>query len=267
MLLDDIGQIKRRVFLGGLNVGVAHYLLEGAQVAALHQEILTEGVADAVGPQLRPLDARFLHVPADYGVDEVSSNGAFVTVEYVVVWTKRSNLEEKAPCLLGNRHLAPAHFAANDYGLLFDVVLEERAHLASAHTIVHYQGEYCPVPWVLRRVKQSHQLIGFKGWHEGFRTARWLNGIHRVGQPATAADELEEGLQGAVDVPPSSGLPWTVAKKHSIGSGRRGRLGQDLAKGRSLSSYHEIVAGLRLAAMRLAMNSWSACSVLMVEPP
>jgi len=61
-----------------------------------------------------------------------------------------------------------------------------------------------------------------------------------------------------------SGLPWTVARNISMGSGRRGRLGQDLAKGKSLSSYHEMVAGLRLAAVRLAMNSRTACSVLMV---
>ncbi|MBA7580523.1 hypothetical protein ES708_22415 [subsurface metagenome] len=64
-----------------------------------------------------------------------------------------------------------------------------------------------------------------------------------------------------------SGLPRTVVRNASIGSGRRGRVGQHLANGLSLPSYHSIVLGLRSDEIRLAINSRTACSVLMVEPP
>ena len=46
-----------------------------------------------------------------------------------------------------------------------------------------------------------------------------------------------------------------LAINASIGSGRRGRLRQDFAKGRSLSSYHSMVLGLRFDDIRLFMNS------------
>ena len=140
MLLNDVGEVERSVFLGRLYVGVAHYLLEGAQVAALNYVVFAEGVADAVGPQLRPFDARFLHVPADYGVDEVSGDWAFVTVEHVVVRARSGNRKEKAPGLFADGNLAPAGFAADYHRFLLDVVLEEGAHLASTHAVVHYQG-------------------------------------------------------------------------------------------------------------------------------
>jgi len=52
VLLDDVGQIERSVFLGRLYVGVSHYLLEGAQVTALDEKVLAEGMSQTVRAQL-----------------------------------------------------------------------------------------------------------------------------------------------------------------------------------------------------------------------
>ncbi|GAJ08154.1 unnamed protein product [marine sediment metagenome] len=36
VFLDNVGQVERGVFFGRFYVAVPHYLLQGAQVAALH---------------------------------------------------------------------------------------------------------------------------------------------------------------------------------------------------------------------------------------
>ena len=156
VLLDDVGQVERGVFFGCLYVGVPHYLLERAQIAALHQVVFAEGVAEAVRPQLRSLDARFLHVTADYGIDKMPRDWALVTVKYMVARAFGRKLEEESPSLIGNRNLAPARFALNHHRFLSDVVLEEGAHLTGPYSVVHYQGQYRPIPRVLSGLKESH---------------------------------------------------------------------------------------------------------------
>ncbi|MBA7580483.1 hypothetical protein ES708_22375 [subsurface metagenome] len=60
VLLDDIGHVERKVFLSRLYIGVPHYLLEGAQVSALHEEVFAKSVTKPMWSQLGPLDACLL---------------------------------------------------------------------------------------------------------------------------------------------------------------------------------------------------------------
>ncbi|MBA7667733.1 hypothetical protein ES703_75831 [subsurface metagenome] len=141
-------------------------------------------------------------MPADYGIDEVPGDWSLVTVKYMVVGAESGNLEEEASGLIADGDLTPARLAADHHRFLPDVVLEEGAHLTGPHSVVHYQGQYCPITRVFSGLKKSHQLAGLQGSHERLGAAWWVDGIHGVGKPVAAAHELEESLEGPVAVPP-----------------------------------------------------------------
>ncbi|MBA7580524.1 hypothetical protein ES708_22416 [subsurface metagenome] len=93
---------------------------------------------------------------ADCAVDTESRDWTLVAVEHVLIRTFSGNLQKQPPRLLADGNLTPARFAVDDHRFLLDVVFEERAHFSGPHTVVHYQGQYGPVPQVLSGLKEPH---------------------------------------------------------------------------------------------------------------
>ena len=152
----------------------------------------------AVGAQLRSFNAGLFQSPSDYGVDEVSGQRAFVAMKNIIVGAERRNLQEKTLCLVGNGDSSPAHFTVNDYSLLLDVVLQERAHLAGTHPTVYQKDYYRLISLAFYRMKKLHQLSDFKRWHEGLGAAWRMDSIHGVGDTTATACKFEEGFKRPV---------------------------------------------------------------------